>query len=170
MKVSVVPAQITTLEDRIIGKLGLSQLLLLVTPVFSSFLLYIVLPPNMHNSPYKIFTICILILLCSLLAIRIKSKIVLLWLVILLKYWFHPRLYVSNKNTQYLRVRIRVNDNHTNDRKAEELSLEPIKESCKLSAAEKYHARRVLANPDSHMTFQFNKKGVLNGSIREVET
>ena len=36
MKMTVVPAQVTTVEDRIIGNLGFSQILLLIVPVFAA--------------------------------------------------------------------------------------------------------------------------------------
>ena len=78
MKVTIVPAQVTTVEDRIAGNLGLSQLLLLTTPVFSGSLLYVVLPPVFHGAIYKLVLIVALFIICSLMAIRIKGKILLL--------------------------------------------------------------------------------------------
>src|ERR1019366_4023701 len=98
MKVTVVPAQITTIEDRIAGNLSFSQLLLLAAPVFGGSALYIILPPTMHSAPYKLTVIAVLIFLCGLLAIRIKGKILLLWFVVLLRYNLRPRYYIFNKN------------------------------------------------------------------------
>jgi len=53
MKVTVVPAQVTTVEDRIVGSLGFSQLVLIVTPVFIAAALFAVLPPAMGSAVYK---------------------------------------------------------------------------------------------------------------------
>src|ERR1039458_6831582 len=97
MKVTIVPAQVTTVEDRIAGNLRLSQLLLLTTPVFSGSLLYVVLPPVFHGAIYKLVLIVALFIICSLMAIRIKGKILLLWLVVLVHYNLRPRFYVFNK-------------------------------------------------------------------------
>src|SRR5665213_4365185 len=98
MKVTVVPAQVTTVEDRIAGRLGLSQLLLLAAPIFGGSALYIILPPAMNSSAYKLVIIITLMLICSTMAIRIKGKIVLLWLIVILRYRLRPSYYVFNKN------------------------------------------------------------------------
>jgi len=49
MKTTTVPAQVTTVEDRLAGNLSLTQLLLLVCPVFVSCLIYVVFPPFIKN-------------------------------------------------------------------------------------------------------------------------
>src|SRR5665213_3181374 len=93
MKVTVVPAQVTTVEDRIAGRLGLSQIMLLITPIFVGSALYAVLPPLMNSSPYKLVIIITIMLICSSLAIRIKGKILLLWLIVVLRYRLRPSYY-----------------------------------------------------------------------------
>src|SRR5258708_18652430 len=99
MKVTVVPAQVTTIEDRIAGNLGLSQLLLLIAPVFGSSAIYMILPPNMQSAPYKLVLIATLVFVGCLLAIRIKGKILLFWLAIIFRYNLRPKYYVFNKNS-----------------------------------------------------------------------
>jgi hypothetical protein len=98
MKTAIVPAQITTVEDRIAGSLGLSQVFLLSAPMFIGAGLYITLPPMMHNAPYKLMLFLFLVLTCGILAIRIKGKIVLLWVHTILRYNLRPKHYVFNKN------------------------------------------------------------------------
>ena len=49
MKMTVVPAQVTTVEDRIIGSLGFSQILLLVIPIFVSAGVFALVPPFMGS-------------------------------------------------------------------------------------------------------------------------
>lgn len=99
MKVTVVPAQVTTIEDRIIGSLGFSQILLLITPVFMSAGIIVLLPPVMAGSDYKYVIISVLVLIFTLLAVRIKGKIIGLWLMQILRYNLRPRYYVFDKNT-----------------------------------------------------------------------
>ena len=48
MKTQVIPAQITTVEDKIVGSLTFSQLLLLLTPVALVALIYAFMPPLME--------------------------------------------------------------------------------------------------------------------------
>ena len=50
---TVVPAQVTTVEDRIIGNLGFSQILLLIVPVFASAFIFGLFPPFMGGALYK---------------------------------------------------------------------------------------------------------------------
>lgn len=53
MRMTVVPAQITTVEDRIIGNLGFSQILLLIVPLFVSAGVFVLLPPFIGGAIYK---------------------------------------------------------------------------------------------------------------------
>ena len=73
MRVTAIPAQVTTVEDRIVGSLNLSQLLLLCTPVFAGGLLYAVLPPMLVISVYKILILAVFAAVCGLLAIGSKA-------------------------------------------------------------------------------------------------
>ena len=75
MKMTVVPAQVTTVEDRIIGNLGFSQILLLIVPVFAAAGIFLLLPPFMGGALYKYVIMGIVALLFGLLSIRIKGKI-----------------------------------------------------------------------------------------------
>lgn len=86
MKMTVVPAQVTTVEDRIIGSLGFSQILLLVVPIFMSAALFVLLPPFLNGAVYKYVVMGVVALICCILAVRIKGKIVALWLVTIVRY------------------------------------------------------------------------------------
>ncbi len=103
MKITVVPAQVTTVEDRIMGSLGFSQMMLLVAPVFVSAMLFAALPPAMGSSPYKYILMATVSAFCALLAIRIKGKIVAQWLGTILKYQLRPKYYLFNKNVTLYR-------------------------------------------------------------------
>jgi hypothetical protein len=166
MKVTVVPAQVTTIEDRIAGRLGLSQLLLLAVPVFGGSALYIILPPNMHSAPYKLVVMVTLLMVCSLLAIRIKGKILLLWLVVILRYNLRPRYYVYNKNSlasreleQKLPVEAASEENKAPAKRIRLPSLAP---------ADIVRLQSILENPAANLSFKTGKGG-LHVLITEVK-
>lgn len=99
MKVTRIPAQITTVEDTIAGGFTLTQILLFLMPLFFLVFAYAVLPEKLQFSLYKIPLIICFSLIFLTLAIRIKGTIVLHWIVLLLKYSLRPKYYVYNKNS-----------------------------------------------------------------------
>ena len=102
MKIRRIPAQITTVEDKIAGSLNLTQMTLLIIPVFVFMAIYVVFAPSMQFAWYKIPLFILSGSIPPILAIRIKEKIVLTWLVILLRYNLRPAYYLFNKNDSYL--------------------------------------------------------------------
>ena len=167
MKVTVIPAQVTTVEDRITGNLSVSQIVLFAIPIFGGSLLYAALPPSMEFSLYKLIMIGFVSILAGLLAIRIKGKIILVWALILLRYRLRPRHYLFNKNTALYR----------------EDYPEPLKEADagttvkehtpavlpKLGIQEKAYVYATLDDPISRLRFETTKKGGLNVRITEVQ-
>ncbi|MCL5411927.1 MAG: hypothetical protein M1150_04320 [Patescibacteria group bacterium] len=103
MKTTIIPAQITTVEDKIAGNLNSTQLMLLMIFLFSSAIIYLVLPPRSGVVLYKIILSGFFFLVCVTLAIRIKGKIVLEWLKVTGVYNLRPKYYLFNKNDLYLR-------------------------------------------------------------------
>ena len=102
MKATVVPAQVTTVEDRIFANLGLSQVLLMLMVIIVCSAIYTLAPPTMEGATYKYFVMGSIALVCGILAIRIKGKIVALWLLVLLAYGLRPRYYVYDKKRHNL--------------------------------------------------------------------
>jgi hypothetical protein len=168
MKVTVVPAQVTTVEDRIAGTLGLSQVLLLVAPIFLGAALYAVLPPNLHVAIYKLVVIIVLALTCSLLAIRIKGKIVLFWLVVVLSYNLRPRYYLYNKNSLLHREQYQLVSalETETDEETETGERSPL---ARLSVADTARVHAFLDNPAANLTFENTKKGGLYVRITEIK-
>ncbi len=168
MKVTVVPAQVTTVEDRVAGNLSFSQLILFAIPVFGGSLLYAILPPFMGASLYKIVFIAIFALICTILAIRIKGKIVLLWLITLLRYRLRPRRYVFNKNTPVSRedypVVPDVTEKSSEVSKQEKREVPPL-----LGLTEKAYLYDMLSDPIGRLRFDITKKGGINVSIPEAK-
>lgn len=168
MRSTIVPAQVTTVEDKITGKLGLSQLLLLTIPVFGGSLLYVLLPPFFDYAVYKIVLLSLLAALSGLLAIRIKGKILFSWVVAIVQYNLRPRYYVYNKN-----------DMHKRQTPAKPIvQHRPIKERVqkiaqphmpKLSTAERVRIEDILTNPQANVHFKTNRKGELSVHFTEVQ-
>ncbi len=98
MRTTIIPAQITTVEDKIAGSLNFTQILLFMAPVLWGTLVYTIFLPFMKITPYKIGLVLLVALICLILAIRIKEKIVAEWLVVLLRYKLRPKYYLFNKN------------------------------------------------------------------------
>lgn len=168
MKTTVVPAQITTVEDKVAGNLSFTQLLLLMVPVFLNGALFAAIPPIMKLSPLKMLIGLVLALLCMALAIRIKGKILLTWVSVIARYNLRPRLYVFNKNDTYLRPGHQALEQPSepdDQQQAEEsgnvpFALIPTPEMVRLESA--------VADPRSKFHFKATKGG-LRVYIREVK-
>lgn len=98
MRTTIIPAQITTVEDKIAGSLSMTQILIMMIPVGLTAVIYVLLAPSMKLVSYKLILIIAISLICLILVIRIKDKIIAEWLSILLKYSSRPKYYLFNKN------------------------------------------------------------------------
>lgn len=98
MRSTVIPAQITTVEDRIAGNLNFTQILLLMIPVIWIAVVYSLLPPAMDMVWYKLLIMFVITLLCIVLALRIKGKLLLEWAVLVITFNLRPTYYVFDKN------------------------------------------------------------------------
>lgn len=103
MRTTVIPAQITTVEDRIAGNLNLTQIILLMIPVIFITIVFAVFPPKLHIALYKFPIVILISAICVILSLRIKGKVVLNWLSVLVNYNLRPKYYVYDKNDSYLR-------------------------------------------------------------------
>lgn len=103
MKTTIIPAQITTVEDTIAGNLNLTQILLLLGMLFYITFVYAVLPEKFHFTGYKIPLIIFGSIFIGIFALRIKGRIVLSWFMVLARYFLRPGHYLFDKNTTYLR-------------------------------------------------------------------
>lgn len=166
MKVTVVPAQVTTVEDRIAGNLGFSQLMLLAMPVFVGSALFVILPPLYKGALYKLVLIGALFVVCSLLAIRIKGKLVLFWIMTFAVYNLRPRHYVFNKRSLAGReaytapavTETQLEPTVAKERTASNLALSPT---------DLIALNNLMEHPDANMSFE-TRKGGLYVRITEV--
>lgn len=98
MKTTVVPAQITTVEDKIAGNLNLTQIVLLVFGLIIGAAIYAGFPPKMHFGDIKVILIVIICLCFGVLSLRFNGKIVADWLIVYLRFKARPRKYIFTKN------------------------------------------------------------------------
>lgn len=169
MKATVVPAQVTTVEDRVAGNLSFTQLILFAIPVFGGSLLYAALPPSMGAALYKLTIVSLIAVFCLTMAIRIKGKIVLLWLIILVRYQTRPRYYLFNKNTSSHRE---MYDEFAPASKSTSLQPAAIDARPHLPKLAFHEAATVYAtidDPLSQVRFETTKKGGLHVRFTKVE-
>ncbi len=171
MRTRIIPAQITTVEDRIAGSLNLTQIILLMIPVFLSTVEFIILPPKLHLSIVKIAAALIAAIISLTLALRIKGKVVLSWICILLRYNLRPKYYVYNKNDAYGRdIYLPVTEKRqfrllkrAKDKKVEKISLK------KIVFSDIIRLEQLILSPKYIFSIKTNKKGGLNVGIEQIK-
>lgn len=168
MKTTMVPAQVTTVEDKIAGSLGMQQLMLLISPVFLGAAMYILLPPFIHFSLYKSVLFGLVASTFCLLAVRVKGNLILNWITIIGRYNVRPRYYIFNKNDIYLRAGAEsLRKQEKAKPKAETMKLQP--KLPKVPLPQMLQLQSALADPGLKLNFKTDKKGGLNVYITEVE-
>lgn len=167
MKTTVVPAQVTTVEDRIIGKLGFSQIILLMVPVFLSAGIFTLLPPVMNGALYKYVLMALSLIVCGILSIRVKGKIIVLWLVTVLRYNLRPKYYLFDKNTTAFRDEYKstsLEDEETIDQPTEK----PQKPE-KLDDISTIKTRQIIDDLTADVRFETDKKGGLHVRFTKIK-
>lgn len=167
MRSTVVPAQITTVEDRISGSLGMSQILLLTVPIFGGCGLFIVLPPFFNYATYKVAVIAAFAAICGLLAIRIKGRILLVWLAVLFRYNLRPRYYVFSKNSTYLRETVAAKRAVEHSEEIKKPEKTDHKKLPALSIPELVRVQAIVDDPTTNLRFSVTKKGKLRAHFTQ---
>lgn len=169
MRTTVIPAQITTVEDRIAGNLNLTQMILLIIPILWTMVVYILLFPAMHFVWYKLPLIVLVTISCLILALRIKGKVVLNWLVILLRYNLRPKYYLFNKNETYLRDLNLI----TFEKKPRKIFRKaPAKQEKKvpgsnINLGDLIRLEGLITNPRYSLSLKLGKKGGFNVALEQ---
>ena len=168
MRISIVPAQITTIEDKIAGNISVQQAALLGIPILLGFIIAVVFPPSGQFVAYKIAIVFGLFIICGSLAIRIKDRIIAQWLKLFAVYYARPLYYIYDKNSTYLRLD-----------KAEEIvpdevsEAQPVKQppviTTNISSKEFVRLEQFATDIRAGMKFEVGKKGELNVRITEVK-
>ncbi len=168
MRISIVPAQITTVEDTIAGNISVQQAVLLGVPILIGFIIALVFPPSGQFVAYKIAIVIGLFIICGSLAIRIKDRIIAQWLKLFAVYCSRPLYYVYDKNSTYLR--------DTDDMEVATEIIEeakPVRKPASLtnniSTKEFVRLEQFATDVRAGMKFEVGKKGELNVHITEVK-
>jgi len=164
MKTTIIPAQITTVEDKIAGNLSFTQIVLLILALFLSVFIYAVVPVKLQISLFKAILIASTALFLIILSLRVKDRIVLSWLTLLISYWIRPKIYVFDKNDIYLREVINLNTNNSkvNLTKKKAVTIKASKNETKALKLE-----GILNDPKTKLSFKFGKKGGINVALFE---
>lgn len=168
MKTTVVPAQITTVEDRIAGNLTFTQLIILIIPLITGATVYVLIPPENHFTLTKGILIGLQFLIFGALAIRVRGKILVDWLIILLRFKYRPRIYLFTKND--LTAREILDARFVEDEKVAENEIKQekkIKHSTTLE--DQIKINQLLGNPSLEFRFGLGKKGGIDVSISTSE-
>ena len=167
MRTTVVPAQVTTVEDRIAGNFTFTQIILLIVPLLTSTAVYILIPPRSGFNTFKLSLIATQFLVFGAMAIRIKGKLLVEWLVILLRYKLRPRLYVFTKNDQagreianVIKEKLIAKEQLIDDK---ETALAP------LSLGEQTKIGELIDNPSLTFRFELGKKGGIDVSLASTK-
>lgn len=166
MKSTIVPAQITSVEDTIAGSLSLMQILILLTPLFLSTVIFIIFPPVSKIVLYKFLLMLITVLLFLPLALRIKGKVLLLWIILFISYAFRPRYYIFTKNSSLFRdiVLPVQTEKSTLKKPKENMQVKPI-----ATIKERITLQRIIDNADENMRFRFGKKGGIRVALSQIK-
>lgn len=164
MRTTVIPAQITTVEDRIAANLNLTQIILLLASLFVATFIYAVFPHRLSLTFYKYPLFVINFIVFITLSLRIKGRVVLNWLFVLSTYYFRPRYYVFNKNDITLR-NIVMPTFHTKKKTNAIAHSKEKRVVEKIKLAEQIVVENILNNPNAKISF---KKGGVNVYVQKV--
>lgn len=167
MRSQVIPAQITTVEDKIAGDFSLTQIMLLLLPVLIASFIYAFLPPSMSFVFYKLIFATIFAIASTTLAIRVKGRIIASWLVVLIRYNIRPKYYVFNKNSSTYREIIQP-EVEAVAVEEKETSNEVLKNYQNLDIKDVLTLRHILDTTDYNLTYRSSKKGGLNVAFEKV--
>jgi len=164
MKTTIVPAQITSKEDTIAANLSLTQLGLLITPVFLTALIFALLPPFMHIAIYKLVLITFFSIPCLLLAVRLNGRLLIEWAQLALNYNNRPAKYLLTIKESYDQL---ANSDPIAEASEPDLAIEPTEQKVfkRLDPREINMIRQDLIG--KKINYIINKEGVINASFEE---
>ncbi len=168
MRVSVVPAQVTTVEDRIIGCLGFMQILILVSAILCGAGVFVVLPPMMGEAWYKYGIIAAVLVVGSILSIRVRGVVLAHWVGIIVRYNQRPMYYVADKNTTAYRQRDKDRDDQAHMPVHTSPGTVSRHRPVHLDASARAKARAVIDDPAAHIRIATDKKGGVHVRITQV--
>lgn len=167
MKSRLIPAQITTVEDKIAGNFSFSQIIILLIPIFCASLVYALLPPSMMFVWYKILIISVFALIILPLAIRVKGRIILSWLISIFRFTLRPRYYVFDKQSSFNRdVYLPINKDIKKKTIKQKQEIKTIPEQVEIR--EVLQLDNLLQDTGFNLIYRASKKGGLNVAFEKV--
>lgn len=163
MKTTIIPAQITTVEDKIIGNFTFSQVFIMVASLIVGAVLYVFIPPRLYLGSFKLMLIAFQLLLMGGLAIRFNGKIVIEWLSLYIKYLRRPRYYLFT-HSQYPDT-----EEQAVARRSKPRNTENVKRHVPQESVKQEDFLGILNNPSVTMLFKLNKEGDIDVSVRSVK-
>ena len=168
MKTTIVPAQITTVEDKVAGNISFTQLLLMVVPVFFGGAVFTFVPPFMNITAGKGIPIVLLAAIFLGLAIRIRGRLILEWIIIRMRYNRRPRYVVFQKNTDYLRTQLTAAA-PTEEKQEEPETGSPAFTLREVNVSSLVHYEKLLSDPNTDIHFETTKKGGLRVYVKQID-
>ncbi len=167
MKTTVVPAQVTTVEDKIAGNFTFPQIVILIIALLVGTAIYILIPPKTNFTVGKLILILMQLAFFGGLAIRYKDKIIADWLVIILRYNSRPKRYIFTKNDSTFRKKLPKLKKSIKTRKSEEILNKEIKKDITYHSQNKVD--QILVNPKVSISFKPTKKGGIDVSFESTK-
>lgn len=158
MRTTIIPAQITTVEDKIAGSLNFTQILFLMMPVLWGTLVYAIFIPTMKLAPYKISLVLLVSAISIILAIRVKDKIIAEWIGVLLHYKLRPKFYIFNKNDVTERLVDLPYEPITNHKKAVAKTTKRITKELSIKDLIKFE--QAMASKNLAVSFRYGRKSL----------
>jgi len=169
MRISIVPAQITTVEDKIAGNVSVQQAMLLGIPILFGFIIALIFPPSGQFVAYKIGIVITLFIICGSLAIRIKDRIVAQWLKLFAVYCARPLYYIYDKNSSYLRTSEIAEVAVQEETKEAQSSTKQTFVQNNISPKEFVRLEQFAMDARAGIKYEVGKKGELNVRVTEVK-
>lgn len=170
MKTTVVPAQITTVEDRIAGSLTLPQIVLMVMAMVIGSVIYAVVMPKMHLGNIKLTLIIIEAMFFCGLALRFNGKILGEWLVVYLRFKSRPRRYVFTKNDSIHREVIFEKEARDEQGQEQDQSVLAKETGKPLTLLEELNIEKIFDNDSLSISFKPSKKGGLDVLLKKTKS
>ena len=172
MKTQVIPAQITTVEDKIAGSLNLTQILLLMVPILWTSFVYAFFIPSLKFSLYKVPLIVLVAVACIFLSLRVKGKVVFNWIFIIFRYNSRPRYYIFNKNDVFLRTLdfSTIEENEKASSSSTAIEKKSVKEALPAISTENLiKFENVLSNKNIRFSLKQAKEGGLDVAFEKEQ-
>lgn len=165
MKTQIIPAQITTVEDKIAANFSITQVIILLIPILFTTVTYALFPPIMLFVTYKLVLTLIVVIISLVSIIRVKGKIILQWAIIISRYNLRPKYYVYNKNSQFGRKIYKPTKYKKTKQKIKPQTLKPTEEP-KLKHVLKLNT--LLTTKKINLTYRANKKGGIDVAFEKI--